>query len=199
MGLGGCGTALTTSPPHPDRPEIASVSQETNRVRSGCPMKLRFAFRDAEGNVARAIASWAYEGGSAGIGSRPARIVQDGFAAVALDPSSLRGRGQGEAEIVLTPLQPGQYRYSVQVEDAAGHRSNVLERPSRSWPNRPARRSRAPSPCGDPNEPLLVHCARSPSLAGAALHGPPCGRDLGRDRRRGGRQHSDRSGRGRPA
>jgi cell division protein FtsA len=35
--------------------------------------------------------------------------------------------GLNVAEIVLTPLQPGQYRYSVQVEDAGGHRSNVLE------------------------------------------------------------------------
>jgi hypothetical protein len=28
---------------------------------------------------------------------------------------------------LAVPLQPGQYRYSVQVEDAGGHRSNVLE------------------------------------------------------------------------
>ncbi len=126
VGLGGCGTALTRSAPHPDRPEIAFVSQEANRVRSGCPIKLRFAFRDAEANVARALASWGYEGW-AGVGSRQMRVVQDGFAAVALDRPSLTGRREGKAEIVLTPLQPGQYRYSVQVEDAAGHRSNVLE------------------------------------------------------------------------
>ena len=126
VSLGSCGTALTRSAPHPDRPEIASVGQEANRVRSGCPMRIRFAFRDAEANVARALASWAYEG-SAGLGGQQMRVAQNGFAAVALDPSSLTGRGHGEAEIVLTPLQPGQYRYSVQVEDAAGHRSNVLE------------------------------------------------------------------------
>lgn len=52
---------------------------------------------------------------------------QDGFAAVALDRSALTGRHCGEAEMVLTPLQPGLYGYSVQVEDAAGHRSNIVE------------------------------------------------------------------------
>lgn len=124
--LGGCGTALIQSAPHPDRPEIASGRLETDRVRSGCPIRLRLTIRDAEANVARALASWSYEG-SAAVGNKAMRIVQDGFAAVALDPSSLTGRRQGEAEIVLTPLQPGQYRYSVQVEDAAGHRSNILE------------------------------------------------------------------------
>jgi hypothetical protein len=124
--LGGCGTALTQSAPHPDRPEITSGRLESDRVRSGCPIRLRLAFRDVEANIARALASWSYEA-SAGVGNRAMRIVQDGLAAVALDPSSLTGRRQGEAEIVLTPLQPGQYRYSVQVEDAAGHRSNVLE------------------------------------------------------------------------
>jgi hypothetical protein len=126
ISLAGCGTALTTSAPHSDRPEIATVGQEANRVRSGCPIRIRFTFRDAEANVARALASWTYQG-SAGLGGQQMRVVQNGFAAVALDPSALTGRPHGEAEIVLTPLQPGQYRYSVQVEDAAGHRSNVLE------------------------------------------------------------------------
>jgi hypothetical protein len=93
----------------------------------------------------RALASWAYEG-SAGVGSRQLRIVQDGFAAVALDRSSLTGRREGEAEIVLTPLQPGQYRYSVQVEDAAGHRSNILEA-SFTLLAQPAG---APAPCSEP-------------------------------------------------
>jgi hypothetical protein len=144
VGLGGCGTALTRSAPHPDRPEIAFVSQEANPVRSGCPIKLRFAFRDAEANVARALASWAYVG-SAGLGGQPIRVVQDGFAAVALD-SSLTGRRLGEAGIVLTPLQPGQYRYSVQVEDAAGHRSNVLEASFTVL----AQPAGAPVPCSEP-------------------------------------------------
>jgi uncharacterized protein YceK len=62
MGLGGCGTALTQSAPHPGRPEIASGRLESDRVRSGCPIKLRLVFRDVEGNVARALASWSYSG-----------------------------------------------------------------------------------------------------------------------------------------
>ena len=121
-----CKTALTESAPHPDRPEIASGRLETDRVRSGCPIRLRFSFHDVDAAVVRALASWAYEG-SAGVSNKAMHIVQDGFAAVPLDPSALKGRRQGEAEIVLTPLQPGQYRYSVQVEDTEGHRSNVLE------------------------------------------------------------------------
>jgi hypothetical protein len=74
------------------------------------------------------------------------QVVQEGFAAVPLDPSSLTGRRQGEAEIVLTPLQPGNYRYSVQVEDGAGHRSNVLEQ-SFTVVAQPAGN---PVPCSDP-------------------------------------------------
>jgi hypothetical protein len=126
IGLGGCGTSLTQSATHPDRPEIASGRLVANRVRSGCPVRLRLTIRDAEANVARALASWSYEGAT-GLGGKPVRVVQDGFAAVPLDPGSLAGRPQGEVEIVLTPLQPGHYVYAVQVEDAAGHRSNVLE------------------------------------------------------------------------
>ena len=92
-------------------------------------MRLRFAFRDAEGQRGARARLLGLRGTWIGreLAADSARVVQDGFAAVALDPSSWRGRAQGEAEIVLTPLQPGQYRYSVQVEDAAGHRSNVLE------------------------------------------------------------------------
>jgi hypothetical protein len=145
MGLSGCRTPLTQSAPHPDRPEIASGRLETDHVRSGCPIKLRLIVRDAEGNVARALASWTYDG-SATVGSRAVRIAQDGFAAVPLDPSSLTGRQQGEAEIVLTPLQPGSYRYSVQVEDAAGHRSNVLEQSFTVLPQPVGQ----PVPCNEP-------------------------------------------------
>lgn len=126
VSLIGCRTALTQSAPHPDRPEIASGRLETDRVWSGCPIRLRFSFRDVEAALVRALASWVYEG-SVGVANKAMRIVQDGFAAVPLDPSALTGRRQGEAEIVLTPLQPGQYRHSVQVEDTGGHRSNVLE------------------------------------------------------------------------
>jgi hypothetical protein len=144
MGLSGCGTTLTQSASHPDRPEIASGRLESDRVRSGCPIKLRLVFRDVEANVARALASWSYDG-TAGVGNKSVHILQDGFAAVALDPSSLTGRRQGEAEIVLTPLQPGQYRYSVQVEDAGGHRSNVLDQAFTVLPQ-PAGK---PVPCSD--------------------------------------------------
>jgi hypothetical protein len=125
LALGGCTTALSQSAPHPDRPEIASARAEVDRVRSGCPIRLWVSFRDAEANVVRALASWSYEG-SAGVGGKPIRISQDGFAAVPLDPAVLRGRQRGETAVVLTPLQPGHYEYSIQVEDGAGHRSNVL-------------------------------------------------------------------------
>jgi hypothetical protein len=126
VGLVACRTALTTSAPHPDRPEIGLAALAAIRVRSGCPIRLHITFGDAEANIARALASWTYDA-SATLAGRPARVAQDGFAAVALDRASLMGRRRGEAEIVLTPLQPGQYRYSVQVEDAEGHRSNVVE------------------------------------------------------------------------
>ncbi len=145
VNLAGCETALTPSAPSPDRPEIASARLATDRVRSGCPVRLRLSFRDAGGNVARALASWAYEGWSE-VGSKPMRVVQDGFAAVPLDPSWLTGRRHGDAEIILTPLQPGQYSYSVQVEDAAGNRSNVLEQSFTVLPQ-PAG---APVACSEP-------------------------------------------------
>lgn len=147
IGLGGCGASLTQSPPHPDRPEIVSGRLMAGRVRSGCPIRLRLTIRDAEANIARALASWSYEG-STGLGGKPVRVVQDGFAAVALDVSALAGRRQGEVEIVLTPLQPGQYVYSVQIEDATGHRSNVLEQAFTVL----AQPAGKPVPCADPVE-----------------------------------------------
>jgi hypothetical protein len=51
VGLGGCGTALTRSAPDPDRPEIASVGQETNRVRSGCPIRFSVRLPRRRGHV----------------------------------------------------------------------------------------------------------------------------------------------------
>jgi hypothetical protein len=124
--LAGCETVLTATTPSPDRPEMVSARLETDRVRSGCPVRLRLSFRDAGRNVTRALASWTYEG-QAEVGIKPLPVEQSGFAAVPLDPSVLTRRRQGDAEITLTPLQPGQYRYSVQVEDVAGNRSNVVE------------------------------------------------------------------------
>jgi hypothetical protein len=124
--LSGCGTGLQQTAPHPDRPEVVSGRLETDRVPSGCPVRLFLNVRDLGANVVRALASWSYEGTSEGAGARPVRVLQDGFAAVPFDATALAGQRDGEIAIVLTPLQPGQYRYAVQLEDAAGHRSNVM-------------------------------------------------------------------------
>jgi NAD(P)H-hydrate repair Nnr-like enzyme with NAD(P)H-hydrate dehydratase domain len=144
-GLVACETPLRTSATHPDRPDVASLGVESDRVRSGCPVKRRIAFQDAEANVARALASWAHQG-STSAGGRPLRVDQDGFAAGALDRSALTGRRRGEAEIVLTPLQPGVNHYSVQIEDAEGHRRNVIKT-SFTVVAQPAG---APLPCSEP-------------------------------------------------
>ncbi len=90
--LGGCGTSLTQSALHPDRPEIASGRLESDRVRSGCPIRLRLVVRDAEANVARALASWSYDG-TAGVGNKAMHIVQDGFALATLMPEDQLASG----------------------------------------------------------------------------------------------------------
>jgi hypothetical protein len=144
--LSGCQTALQQTSPHPDRPEVVSGRLERDRVPSGCPVRLFLNVHDVGANVVRALASWSYEGTSEGAGARPLRVVQDGFAAVPFDAATLAGQRDGEIAIVLTPLQPGQYRYAVQIEDAAGHRSNVMARSFSVLPQ-PAG---APMPCSEP-------------------------------------------------
>ncbi|MGH7333544.1 MAG: hypothetical protein ACREKS_12545 [Candidatus Rokuibacteriota bacterium] len=125
LALSGCAATLTEDPAHPERPDIGALRISTKRTMSGCPVSIRVSYADAQGDVARARAFWSYSGLSEG--PRPIMIIQDGFAAVVPARDGLGGSRAGDIEIVLTPLQPGQYRYTVQVEDAGGRRSNVLE------------------------------------------------------------------------
>ncbi len=121
-----CTSGLRADPPRLGRPEIAELSVEPRRVASGCPVKITFTFQDVHADVVGIRAYWVYEG-MVEHAARPIRVVKDGHAAVAVEPGTLTQRPEGRVTTALTPLLPGNYKYTVQVEDALGQKSNVLE------------------------------------------------------------------------
>jgi hypothetical protein len=121
-----CTSGLRADPPRPGRPEIAELRLEPRRVASGCPVRVSFTFEDAHADVVGVRAYWVYEG-TVEQAARPIRIVRDGHAAVAVEPGTLTQKPRGRVTTALTLLLPGNYKYTVQLEDALGQKSNVLE------------------------------------------------------------------------
>jgi hypothetical protein len=95
-------------------------------VASGCPVRITFTFEDAHADVVGIRAYWVYDG-TAEQATRPIRIVKNGHAAVAVEPRTLAHKPRGQVATALTPLLPGHYKYTLQLEDALGQKSNVLE------------------------------------------------------------------------
>lgn len=89
-------------------------------------MRITFTFEDVHADVVGIRAYWVYEG-VVEQASRSIRIVKDGHAAVAVEPGTLAERPQGRVTTAVSPLLPGTYKYMVQLEDALGQKSNVLE------------------------------------------------------------------------
>ena len=117
--LTACAPALREDAPGPDRPRLVALEIKPKRVLSGCPFRIILEFEDPHRDVVHARAHWAHEMGS--------RRHDEGLINLPIAQPALAGKLIGRAEAVLTVYHPGRYWYSVQVEDAAGRKSNVLD------------------------------------------------------------------------
>ncbi len=114
-----CTPVLKADPPSADRPSVTAVEIAPRTVLSGCPFQISIAFEDPHADVVTARARWTHEDGS--------RVHDSGLIGLPIDRAALTGRRAGTAVAALTVQHPGRYWYSVQVEDAAGRRSNVRD------------------------------------------------------------------------
>lgn len=111
----GCVAPLTASPPAPIVPRISDLRLRPERVTAGCPVTIGFHFEDADRDVVRVVAHLSDEP------SRARRVVHP-----PVDPADLAGKSSGDVTGVLTLGHYGRHRLHLRVEDAFGHRSNVL-------------------------------------------------------------------------
>ena len=116
--LAACGPVLQESPAGPGVPRISNLELVPDRVTAGCPVTVRFHFEDVEGDVSRAVAHWTLQ---------RFQTVDSGTAPITVQPSAFAAKTRGEVRSRLSVSRPGRYWYHFQVEDTAGHRSNVLE------------------------------------------------------------------------
>lgn len=119
FGFAACAPALKADPPGPDRPVIRELRIDPARVISGCPFRLTFQFEDRHADVIAAWARWAHDRGG--------RVHDSGLVPLPIERLMLNGKTAGETSAVLRVQHPGRYWYAVQIEDAAGRRSNVVE------------------------------------------------------------------------
>lgn len=119
VGSAACAPALKADPPGPDRPVVLELRIDPARVISGCPFRLTFQFEDRHADVVAAWARWAHNRGN--------RVHDSGIVPLPVEGRMLNGKTAGEASALLRVQHPGQYWYAVQIEDAAGRRSNVVE------------------------------------------------------------------------
>lgn len=130
LGAAGCVAPLTADVPGPEVPHISQLSVTPQRVQYGCPVTFSFRFEDPQGDIVRAHASWRVPHINRGVGSRSLTLP--------LDSAGLAGETSGEVRVQVTPEQYGTtVWYYLQVEDAAGRKSNVLHTPilvDAPWP-----------------------------------------------------------------
>ena len=132
-----CAPALREDPPGPDRPRLVTLEIKPRRVLSGCPFRIILEFEDPHRDVVYARAHWAHETGS--------RRHDEGLINLPIAQPALAGKLTGRAEAVLTVYHPGRSWSSVQVEDAAGRKSNVLD----EWVLVDAQPASGPLPCAE--------------------------------------------------
>jgi hypothetical protein len=116
FGLAGCALPLKADPPGPDVPRISHLEFIPNRITASCPVAIRFDFEAPDGDLIRAVAYWRL---------MRRKVVASGYATLPVEPGVFAGRPHGEVNVPLTLIRWGTYWYYVQVEDAAGHKSNV--------------------------------------------------------------------------
>jgi hypothetical protein len=117
FGLAGCAFPLRADPPGADVPRISHLRFVPEQIIAGCPVTLRFDFEAPDGDLIRAVAYRRL---------RRRKVMASGEATLAVEPGVFTGRIQGEVNVPLTLNRWGTSWYYVQVEDAAGHKSNAL-------------------------------------------------------------------------
>lgn len=130
VSLAACGPVLQESPAGPDVPRISNLELVPYRVIAGCPTMVLFHFEDLEGDVKRAVAHWTvtpYREHWNLAQHRRLPTVDSGTMRITVQPETFAGKTSGEVQSRLTIVRPGRYLFHVQVEDMAGHRSNVLK------------------------------------------------------------------------
>lgn len=119
LGATGCVTSLHADPPGLEVPRISQLSITPPHVAYGCPVTLRFRFEDPHGDLVRAHVAWRVSHLTRGVGARVLTLP--------IDAAQVAGKTTGGVSV---PLRLEQYGttvwYDVQVEDAAGRKSNVL-------------------------------------------------------------------------
>ena len=116
--LASCAAPFRADPPAPGVPRISQLEIVPERVKAGCPARVRFHFEDSDGDIVRANAHWSLQ--------QSHKTVASGYRELPIEPPGFTGKTSGEARARLTLERYGTYWYHVQVEDAAGHKSNVL-------------------------------------------------------------------------
>jgi hypothetical protein len=116
----GCAPLLREGPTQPGRPRLLEFRLDEGSVSSGCPVRATLRFEDPDADAAQAVMGWQHDRGS--------RTVDRGVIPLPIEAAQLSGKTSGEVQAPLMFLQNGTYWLSVQVVDARGGRSNILER-----------------------------------------------------------------------
>ena len=114
----GCAAPFKTAAPGRGAPHISRLEFIPDRIRFGCPLRIRFRFDDSQGDIVRAVAHWTWEQ----MKSRETRS-----ATLDVELEAFAGRTSGEVNTMLTFERHGRYWIRVQVEDTLGHQSNILK------------------------------------------------------------------------
>jgi len=115
----GCAQRLREDPPGPGVPRIADLRLEPTTTTQGCSIRVTFHFEDSDGDLVSATGYWVL--------IQSNRRVASGTSPLPLELASVKGQVSGSIVTTIVPEQHGVYWYSVQAEDAAGQRSNVLK------------------------------------------------------------------------
>ena len=130
LGAAGCVASFTADPPGPAVPRISQLTLAPKRVPYGCPVTMRFYVEAPQGDMVRANVYWRVHRIRRGVGSR--------LVTLPLDAIMDMGKTSRQVHVQLSPEQYGTtVWYAVQVEDAAGRKSNVLHAPilvDAPWP-----------------------------------------------------------------
>lgn len=116
--LAACSAPLRVDPAGPGVPRVTEVRFNRDRVVRGCPVTMTVTFEDTDRDVVRLIVYLRLEKGKTSLQSFPVSVA-------GLPDASATGR-RDDTSLHLHPEELGRHWYQVQVEDAGGHRSNVV-------------------------------------------------------------------------